>query len=420
MGEEIYANPLRSALAQLDWASEFLGLEECVRVRLRYPERILSTYPVVKMDDESSRQFSAFLVIHNVARGVGKGGVRFHPEVNADEVFALALWMTLKSAVVNIAYGGAKSGVACDPKQMSQGELERLTRQFTISIMDIMGQGKYIAAPDVGTGPQTMAWVYDTYVMHQNSGFPDPAVVSGKPTELGGSLGRVEATGRGCAIVAAEVAQANGMTLSGSTVAVQGSGNVGSVAARILHEQGCRLIAISDSQGGVHNPRGINPDAILRHKQETGSVVGSDGTEGISNTDLLELDCDFLVLAAMENQITEANADRIKAKAIVEGANGPTTPEGDVILDERGITVAPDILSSAGGVVTSSFECTQGRDLNFWTEDEVNTRLEMKMRQAFQDVYSIFQDQGLSLRKAALILAVDRVASAMKLRGIYP
>jgi len=418
--EEPYSKAMRSALAQLEWANEFLGLDESFRARLRRPKRVLPTYPVVKVDDGSERKFSAFLVIHNVTRGVGKGGVRFHPQVDADEIFALALLMTLKSAVVNIAYGGAKSGVACDPKQMSQGELERLTRQFTLSVIDSIGSSQYIPAPDVGTNPQVMAWLYDTYIMHQNDGFPDPAVVTGKPLELGGSLGRVEATGRACAMVAMEVAQTKGMSLSGATVAVQGAGNVGSVTAGMLHEQGCRLVAISDSQGGAYNPQGIDPDDILGHKRETGTVVGFPGTEEISSENLLEVDCDFLVPAAMENQIIEANADRVQAKVIVEGANGPTTPEADAILEERGITVIPDILASAGGAVVSSFECSQGRDLNFWTEDEVNTRLEMKMHQAFQDVWSVAQDQGLSLRKAALVLAVDRVASAMRLRGIYP
>ena len=326
--------------------------------------------------------------------------------------------MTLKTAVVNIPYGGAKGAVACNPNIMSRGELERLTRRYASEISILIGPESDIPAPDMGTNPQIMAWIMDTYSMHK--GYSIPGVVSGKPLEIGGSQGRMEATGRGCVLCAGQAAKHLGMSLSGATVAVQGFGNVGSVTARLLAKEGCRIIAVSDSSGGTYNPKGMDPDKLFLHKCESGSVVGFKGTENVTNTELLELQCDILVPAALEGQIVQSNAPKIKAKMVVEGANGPTTPEADAILYDRGITLVPDVLANTGGVVVSYFEWVQDIQSFFWEEAEVNERLERVMVKSFSEVLELSESEKVNMRIASHMLAVKRVASAMAIRGIYP
>jgi glutamate dehydrogenase (NAD(P)+) len=357
-------------------------------------------------------------VQHNLSRGPAKGGIRYHPDVTLDEVRALAMWMTWKCAVVGIPYGGAKGGVVCNPKQMSERELERLTRRFTSEIIMFIGPDSDIPAPDVNTDAQTMAWIMDTYSM--TKGYSVPAVVTGKPVEIGGSLGRREATGRGVMFTTREALKHLGMPIEGVRVVVQGFGNVGAIGAELLQELGCTVIAVSDSRGGVYNPKGLDARDVMRHKKETGAVAGYPGTDAVTNKELLELDCEVLVPAALENEITKENADRLKARVIAEGANGPTTPEADDILFDKGSFVIPDILANAGGVTVSYFEWVQGLQNFFWTEEEVNQNLEKIMVKAFQDVLAISQRREVNMRIAAYILAIDRVATATLLRGIYP
>ena len=406
------------ALRQFQIAAEMLGLKRGVRELLSNPKRELTVNFPVKLEDGSVRVFTGYRVHHTTVPGPTKGGIRYHPDVTLNEVRALAMWMTWKCAVVGLPYGGAKGGVICNPKELSLQELEHLTRRYATEISMLIGPESDIPAPDVGTNPRIMAWIMDTYSMHR--GYSVPAVVTGKPISIGGSQGRVEATGRGCMIVAREAAKHLGMPLAGARVVVQGYGNVGSIAATLLQEQGCKVVAASDSGGGVHNPKGIDAADLLRHKEHTGSVVGYRGSEAVTNDDLLELPCEILVPSALEGQITKDNADRIKARMIVEGANGPTTPEADAILQSRKVFVVPDILANAGGVVVSYFEWVQDLQSFFWTEEEINERLERIMVRSFREVLETSQEKQVHMRTGALVRAVSRLNDALLTRGIYP
>lgn len=392
-----------------------LGYEDSVYEILKEPEKVLVVSIPVKMDDGSIKTFIGYRSQHSTALGPAKGGVRFHPDVTLDEVKALSTWMTFKCGVVGIPYGGGKGGVVCNPKELSRGELERLSRGFFRAIYPIIGPEKDIPAPDVYTNAQVMAWFVDEY--SSLKGYYSPGVVTGKPIRLGGSAGRTEATGRGCMFTIREAAKEIGLDMKGATVAVQGSGNVGGIAAKLIAELGSKIVAMSDSKGGVYNPDGIDPDAVLEHKAKTGSVLGFPGSQEISNDELLELDVDILVPAALENVITSKNAANIKAKIIGEGANGPTTPEADKILYEKGILVIPDILANAGGVTVSYFEWVQNLMNFYWTEEEVNNRLEGIMVRAFKEVYQMHKEHKVNMRDAAYMVSIQRVAEAMKLRG---
>ncbi|MBM4466898.1 MAG: Glu/Leu/Phe/Val dehydrogenase [Chloroflexi bacterium] len=414
----IKESPFEMAQRQFDNAAKYLNLKAGIKAKLRVPKRELTVNFPVKMDDGSIQIFTGHRVQHNLARGPAKGGIRYHPDVTLDEVRALAMWMTWKCAVVNIPYGGAKGGVVCNPKKMSVREKECLTRRFTSEIIMFIGPESDIPAPDVNTDAQTMAWIMDTYSM--TKGYSVPAVVTGKPIEIGGSLGRREATGRGVMFTTREALKHLNMPIEGARVAVQGFGNVGAIGAQLLQEMGCTIIAASDSRGGIYNLKGLNVKDVVRHKKETGAVAGYPGTDTVTNKELLELDCEVLVPAALENEITQENADSVKARIIAEGANGPTTPEADDILFDKGSFVIPDILANAGGVTVSYFEWVQGLQNFFWSEDEVNKNLEKIMVKAFQDVLAISQRREVNLRIAAYILAIDRVATATLLRGIYP
>lgn len=418
VGKEV-ESPFAIAQRQFDQAVQYLNhYPKGILAKLRVPERELIVNFPVRMDNGDIQMFTGYRVQHCTVRGPGKGGIRFHPDVTLDEVRALAMWMTWKTAVVGIPYGGAKGGVVCDPKQMSIQEIERLTRRYTTEISIIIGPESDIPAPDVNTNPQTMAWLMDTYSM--NVGHTVPAVVTGKPLELGGSVGRHEATARGCQFTIRRAARHLGLDLTQATAVVQGYGNAGSIAARLLAEDGVRIVAVSDSKGGIYNPKGLDPVAVLRWKQETGSVVGYDEADTVTNAELLELPCDILVPAALENQLTAQNAPRIRARIIGEAANGPTTPEADAILHDRGIFVIPDILANAGGVTVSYFEWVQDLQYLFWDEAEVNRRLEQVMNRAFDEVIALAQKHKVNNRIAAYILAIDRVARATMLRGIWP
>jgi glutamate dehydrogenase (NAD(P)+) len=412
-------NPFEVAQRQFDIAADILDLEDGMRDVLRTTRRELTVHFPVSMDNGSIQVFTGYRVQHNLGRGPAKGGIRYHPDVSLDEVRALAMWMTWKCAVVRLPYGGAKGGVICEPKGMSQAELENLTRRFTTELAVLIGPDSDIPAPDVNTTPQTMAWIMDTYSMH--AGYSIPSVVTGKPLDIGGSEGREEATGRGTVFTIEQAAREQGLDLAGATVAVQGYGNAGSVTARLLHrDYGCRIIAISDSRGGVHAASGIDPVAAMRYKAENGSLSDMPGTEPVSNEDLLELECGILVPAALESQITEENASRIRARIVAEAANGPTTPEADRILAGDGRMVIPDILANAGGVTVSYFEWVQDKQAFFWTEAEINERLRRIMTSSFQDVLRTAKSRRVDMRTGAYLLAVERVASATQVRGIYP
>jgi glutamate dehydrogenase (NAD(P)+) len=412
------ATPYEMAIAQYDRAVKYLSLKRGIEEYLRYPKRELTVNFPVKMDDCSVRIFTGYRVHHSTARGPTKGGIRYHPDVTLDEVRALAMWMTWKCAVVSLPFGGAKGGVVCDPKKLSLQELENLTRRYATEISVLMSPEGDIPAPDVNTTPQIMAWIMDTYSMHR--GYAVPAVVTGKPVPVGGSLGRAEATGRGVMVATREALAQLNLPLKGVRVAVQGFGNVGSVGATLLHEAGARIVAASDSSGGTLNPRGLDPAALVRHKRESGRLSDYPGGEPIDNAALLTTDCEVLIPAALEQQITAANAERIKAKLIVEGANGPTTPEADAILAARGALVIPDILANAGGVIVSYFEWVQDLQSFFWSEEEINEKLERLMVRAYREVGATARDKGVDLRTAALIRAIDRVAEAIMILGIYP
>jgi glutamate dehydrogenase (NAD(P)+) len=411
-------NPYRIAQIQFDIAAEYLKLDSALRQILRTPKRVLEVSIPTKMDNGQVKVFTGYRVQHNTARGPAKGGLRYHPNVTLDEVKALATWMTWKTATVNIPYGGGKGGVVCDAKRMSKPELERMTRRYTSEILPLIGPEQDILAPDVYTDAQTMAWIMDTYSM--TKGFSTLSVVTGKPVSIGGSEGRKEATARGCLVVVEEACKIKKISLRGASVAIQGFGNAGSLAARLFAEKKARVIAISDSRGGVFNSRGIDPLKAMRYKERAGTVVGMPGTSRISNDDLLTIKCDILIPAALENVITLNNVEQVKAKIVAEAANGPTTPHADEVLARRGITLLPDILTNAGGVTVSYFEWVQDLQSFFWTEAEVNTKLESVMRRAFVEVVESARKHRTHLRTGAYALAVGRVADATLVRGLFP
>src|SRR5579859_2645672 len=411
-------NPFRIAQIQFDIAAEVLKLDPGLRQVLRTPKRILEVSLPTKMDNGQVKVLTGFRVQHNVSRGPGKGGIRYHPGVTLDEVKALAAWMTWKTAVVNVPFGGAKGGIICDPKRMSKSELERMTRRFASEILPLIGPDQDIPAPDVYTDSQTMAWIMDTYSMMK--GHTIPGVVTGKPISIGGSLGRAEATARGLLYVVEEACKLKKIPLRGASVAIQGFGNAGATAARLLFEKKAKIVALSDTRGGVTNPRGIDPTKALRYKERSGTVVGMPGASRISNDDLLTMKCDILVPAALENVITLSNAEQIKAKIVAEAANGPTTPHADEVLAKRGIMVLPDILANSGGVTTSYFEWVQDLQNFFWTEAEVNAKLETVMKRAFHEVHDTARKNHVHMRTGAYILAVGRVADATVVRGLFP
>ena len=411
-------NPFQIAMQQFDEAAERMKLEPQLREALRRPRRALTLSLPVKMDDGSVKVFEGYRVQHNSTRGPCKGGIRYHPNVTIDEVKALASWMTWKCATVNIPFGGAKGGITCDPRRMSKDELERLTRRYAYEISPFIGPDTDIPAPDVYTDGQVMAWIMDTYSMTR--GHITPGVVTGKPLFLGGSQGRNEATARGCFFVIRSAAQVANIDLKKATVAIQGFGNAGSIAAELLHAYGSKVIAVSDSRGGILSRKGLDIQKLIQHKEATGSVAGFAGSQPISSDGLLELDCDILIPAALENQITSRNADDIRAKIVAEAANGPTTPAADRLLHEKGIMVLPDILANAGGVTVSYFEWVQDLQEFFWDEDDVNKKLEKVMVRAFEDVYKTATKHRVHMRLGAYITAIDRVAAATRARGIWP
>jgi glutamate dehydrogenase (NAD(P)+) len=411
-------NPFQSMMERFDFAAHLIGLDPGLYEYLKSPTRIHITSVPVVMDDKSIRVFTGYRVIHNEVLGPSKGGIRFAPDVDLDEVKALAAWMTWKCAVVGVPFGGAKGGVTCDPSTMSPGEIERLTRRYTANLMDVFGPDKDIPAPDMNTNEQVMAWLMDTYSMHVRR--TETAVVTGKPLILGGSAGRREATGRGVMTTTLAAMERLGLRPSQSTVAVQGFGNVGSIGAQLLREQGCKIVAVSDVSGGYYNADGIDVEAALRYAETHGrSLDGFDGAEPISNEELLALEVDVLAPCAKENQITGKNAAAVKAKIVAEGANGPTTPEADTILEQNGVLVIPDILANAGGVTVSYFEWVQDRQGYFWTAERVNRRLDRMMRKAFEDVYGAKEEYETSMRIGAYVIAIRKVADALKMRGIY-
>ncbi len=415
-------NPYENVLKVMDEAAQILGYSESDIEPLKYPERELKVSVPVEMDDGSTRVFEGYRVQHSTSRGPAKGGIRFHPAVNNDEVKALAAWMTFKCAVVNIPYGGGKGGVICDPHELSERELRAITRRFTAAIMPLIGPEQDIPAPDVGTNAAVMGWMMDTYSMLK--GHCVHGVVTGKPIELGGALGRNEATGRGVMFTTRNIMKKLGMEMKGTDVAVQGMGNVGSITAKLLHQEGMKVVAVSDVSGGVYKKNGLDIPAILAYlgKDRRNLLSGyeEDGMSRITNEELLELPVTVLVPAALENQINGSNADKIRAKLIVEAANGPTAAEADPILNDKGVVIVPDILSNAGGVVVSYFEWVQNIQSVSWTEEEVNAKLERIMNNSFDAVYNIAQEKKVPLRTGAYLIAVDRVVKAKKARAIWP
>jgi glutamate dehydrogenase (NAD(P)+) len=416
VGEKI--NAWAVAQQQFDLAADILKLEPGIRRVLREPRRELTVHFPVKMDDGTVQVLTGHRVQHNVTRGPAKGGIRYHQDVTLDEVKALAMWMSWKCAVVGIPFGGGKGGVVVDPKKLSQRELEALTRRYTTEITVLIGPDSDIPAPDVNTNAQTMAWILDTYSMHV--GYTVPAVVTGKPISLGGSEGRNEATARGCVFTIVEAAKHLGLDLSKSTTVVQGFGNAGSIAAQLMSIEGSKIIAVSDSSGAVRNTAGLDPDRVIAWKQEHGTVKGFPGSEDISNEELLTTPCDVLIPAALENQITGAIAAKVKAKIVAEAANGPTTPEADDILFRNGVFLIPDILANAGGVTVSYFEWVQDLNRDHWSEAIVNAKLKEIMVKSFNETYALATRHAVNMRTGAYLLAVDRVASATALRGLYP
>jgi glutamate dehydrogenase (NAD(P)+) len=411
-------NPYQMARQQFERAADALGLSEDHREALRYTKReLIVNFPVV-LDNGHIKNFTGFRVQHNINRGPAKGGIRYGPDVTLDEVKALATWMTWKCAVVGIPYGGAKGGVICNPKEMSPAELERLTRRYTTEISIIIGPNSDIPAPDVNTNPQVMAWIMDTYSMH--AGFSVPAVVTGKPLSIGGSEGRNEATATGVLFTTRQAAKRIGMPLRDARVAIQGFGNAGFIAAKLFYKEGCKIVAVSDTKGGIYDEAGFDPIKVLRHKQETGSVVGFLDSQKLEVQEVLETPCDILIPAAVEEVITAKNANRIQAKIISEAANGPTTPEADEILNKNGVLINPDILANAGGVTVSYFEWVQDLQRFFWDRNEILERLEVIMNRAFSAVAEIADQHNCDLRLAAYMLAIQRVAEATTFRGIYP
>jgi glutamate dehydrogenase (NAD(P)+) len=409
---------LQTALTQFDSAADRLGLDQNMRVVLRKCKRELSVHFPVLMDDGSVRVFSGYRVQHNLARGPAKGGLRYNAHVSLDEVRALAMWMTWKSAVVNIPYGGAKGGVIVDPKKLSEKELENLTRRYATEISIIIGPNEDIPAPDMGTDGRIMAWIMDTISMHR--GYTEAGTVTGKPVSIGGTLGRAEATGRGLLYIVQEAAKRYGTDISGASVAVQGFGKVGAIAAQLLRSAGARVVAVSDSSGGIYNQHGLDVEALMPFREDRMPLAQAQGGEQIDNEELLALPVDFLIPAALEGQLNAGNAADVRARFVVEGANGPTTPEADEILAANGVFLIPDILANAGGVIVSYFEWVQDLQFYFWEEDEVNERLHRVITRAFRDVTAMADERKVPLRDAAMMLGVSRVAEATRLRGIYP
>jgi len=410
--------PWGNYLQQVDRVIPHLGSLGRWAETLKRPKRVLIVDVPINMDDGTIAHFEGYRVQHNVSRGPGKGGVRFHQDVTLSEVMALSAWMSIKNAAVNVPFGGAKGGIRVDPKTVSMGELERITRRYTSEIGIIIGPTKDIPAPDVNTNEQVMAWMMDTYSM--NTGSTSTGVVTGKPVDLGGSLGRRDATGRGVFTVGVEAARHIDLDISTSRVAVQGFGNVGGVAGRLFHETGARIVAVQDHGGTIYREAGLDVPALIRHVAETGSVSGFPNAEVIADELFWEVDCDILIPAALEEQITAANAGRIKARMIIEGANGPTTPEADDILQERNVLVLPDVIANAGGVTVSYFEWVQDFSSFFWDEAEINARLVRIMREAFAGVWQVAQDHKVTLRTATFIVACKRILHTRQLRGLYP
>jgi glutamate dehydrogenase (NAD(P)+) len=417
--EGVRASAYAVAQAQLHKVADFMNLEEDMRAYLSTPQRDMIVHFPVRMDDGHMRIFTGYRVHHNTIKGPTKGGLRYHPDVSLDECRALAMWMTWKCALMNLPYGGAKGGVIVDPHELSMGELERLTRRYATEISLFMGPERDIPAPDVGTNAQVMAWIMDTYSMHR--GYSVPAVTTGKPISIGGTVGREYATGLGITYVTrAVMKQRLGSGLDDARVAIQGFGNVGSWTARTMHERGVRIVAVSDKSGGIYNSFGLDLRQLTRHTEETGSVVGFSGADALSNQELLELNVDILVPAALEGQITAENADRIRAKVIAEGANGPATPEAEDMLEERGILVIPDVIANAGGVVVSYFEWVQGLQSFFWDEGAVRRNMERTLLENLDLAIGVSMRKQTNLRIAAYSIAIERIIDAVKLRGFYP
>ena len=407
-----------TALAQLDEAAEMMGLAPGVHEILRNPKRALVVSVPFRMDDGTTRVYQGYRIHHNVTRGPAKGGIRYHPDVGLDEVKALALWMTWKCAIAGIPFGGAKGGVAVNPKQHSRAEMERMTRRYASEILPLIGPERDIPAPDMNTNEEVMSWIMDTY--SQNQGYSVPGVVTGKPVSIGGSKGRGGATSRGVMYMVFAILRRLGIPPEEVSVAIQGYGKVGGFAAQLLHDAGCRVVAVSDVEGGLYRDRGLDPEAINRHKREAYSVRDFPGADPITNEELLEIDCDVLIPAAIEGVITVKNADAVKATVVVEAANGPVTFEADKILTDRGVFVVPDILANSGGVTVSYFEWVQDIQAYFWDEEQVNDRLRQIMQRAFDDVYGLATENGLTMRQAAHWIGVGRVAEAHLTRGLFP
>ncbi len=412
-------NPFEMALKQLDEVAKLIKLDKGMHQVLAHPKRVLTVSIPTRMDNGEIKVFTGFRSQHNDARGPYKGGIRYHPQVSIDEVKALSMWMTWKCAVADIPYGGGKGGIICNPKKMSNGELERMTRRYAYGIADIIGPRTDIPAPDVYTGGKEMAWIMDTYSALKGN-YGQPEIITGKPLPIGGSLGRNEATGRGLAFTVREAAKKLKINMKSATIAVQGFGNAGQFSSQLVEAQGAKVIAASDSKGGVYNKAGISIAALRKHKEKTGSVVGFSGAKSISNEELLELDCTILIPAALENQINSKNAKNVKAKIVAEAANGPTTPDADEVLYKNKALVIPDILANGGGVTVSYFEWLQNLRREYWTEDEVNQKLDKNITKAFLDIYNTHEDYRVNMRKASMVLAVNRVVEATKIRGLWP
>ena len=414
-----HVGPWAIFLEQIDRVTPHLDSQYSTWVdTLRRPKRCLIVDVPIRMDDGTVHHYEGYRVQHNTSRGPGKGGVRYHPDVTLSEVMALAGWMTIKNAAVNLPYGGAKGGVRVAPQTLSLAELERMTRRYTSEIGIIIGPEHDIPAPDVNTNEKIMAWMMDTYSM--NVGATTPGVVTGKPVSLGGSLGRRDATGRGCYIVAREAMARTGMAMQGARVAIQGFGNVGNAAARAFHDAGAKIVAVQDVAGTIHAPGGLDPHALCRHLAGGGALPDFPGVETIPLDDFWALDCEVLLPAALENQITVANADRIRARLVIEGANGPTTPQAEDILLDKGVLIVPDVLANAGGVTVSDFEWVQNSASYFWTESDIHDRLDRALTEAFRAIWQVAVDKGVALRTAAFVVACARVLEARALRGLYP
>jgi len=417
--KDVTLNPFEIALKQLDEAANLIHLESGMRDVLANPKRVLTVSLPVKMDNGKIRVFTGFRSQHNDARGPFKGGIRYHPQVTVEEVKALSMWMTWKCAIADIPYGGGKGGIICNPKEMSEIELERLTRRYAYSIADIIGPRTDIPAPDVYTGGKEMAWIMDTYSALKGN-FGQPEIITGKPLSIGGSLGRTEATGRGLTFTVREAAKKLAVDLKQATVAIQGFGNAGQYAGQLLEDQGAKIVAVSDTRAAVFNKNGLNVEGLRNHKEKNGSVVGFPEAKAISGEEILETECTILIPAALENQITQKNASRISAKIVAEAANGPTTPQADEILFKNEILLIPDILANGGGVTVSYFEWLQNLRREYWTESDVNERLDKNISKAFADVYNTHEKHGVNMRKASTLLAIEKVAEATRIRGLWP